>query len=63
MVVDALIASILIPVGLGVIFSTNTTGWNSTTIVVFQTLFPVLLVLAAVAPFVYSATHGTGKSD
>ncbi len=63
LVVDALIAAILIPIGLGVIFETNTTGWNATTVVVFTTLFPILLVLAAVSPFIYSATHGSSGKD
>jgi len=40
------VAAIVIPIGIGEIYSANTTGWNTAVTTIFTVLFPILFVVA-----------------
>jgi len=51
-VIGIFIAAVLLPPALVEIYGANTSGWSASVITVWQTLFPVLVVLGvAVAVF------------
>lgn len=47
-----LVAAIAMPIGIGQIYSANTTGWNTAVTTIFTILFPILGVIGAALPFI-----------
>lgn len=50
--VGVLIVAYVLPIGLLAIADANTTGWTAVTITIFQTVFPILVILGLALKYV-----------
>ena len=56
--VGFLLAAILLPIAMGQIVGTTTTGWNSAVVTIFQVVVPVLAIIGIALYFIPRLGNG-----